>query len=71
MGRIIGLTFEDEGAAHAAPSLESLKKDELVALAAERGVEVTGTKAEIIAALEAAAEVDPEAPEDPDDETDA
>jgi hypothetical protein len=35
------------------PALGSLKKDELVALAEERGVDTSGTKAEIVDRLEA------------------
>lgn len=37
-----------------AKSLANLKKDELLVIAAAEGVEVSGTKADIIAAIEAA-----------------
>lgn len=37
----------------AAPAYGSLKKDELVALAEQRGVDASGTKADIIGRLEA------------------
>lgn len=40
-----------EAEAEAAPDLDTLKKDELVALADERGVDSSGTKADLIARL--------------------
>lgn len=47
-----GWTGQTTTAQAAAPDLDTLKKDELVAMAEERDVDASGTKADIIARLE-------------------
>jgi len=51
-----GAAYETDMTETAAPKLDRLKKDELIALAKDRGIEIdpSKTNAEIIAAIEAA-----------------